>query len=126
MRVLSIFAVFATFLAVLGMYAAMAYAVSLRNREIGIRIALGARANEVEMLVLRQGAVATGMGVLVGLAAAWGVTRLLSSLLFEVGATDPITYGLAASLLFTATLLASYLPARRVTRIDPIQVLRAE
>jgi predicted permease len=126
MRVLSIFATFATILAVLGIYAAIAYAVSLRQREIGIRVALGARSNEVEMLVLRQGAAAAGVGVLVGLGAAWGITRLLSSLLFEVSAADPVTYGLAATLLFAATLLATYLPARRVTRIDPVQVLRTE
>jgi putative ABC transport system permease protein len=124
--VLSIFALFALLLAVVGIYAAVAYAVSLRDRELGIRVALGARSEEVLFLVLRQGASAAAVGVFVGLGLAWGVTRLLSSLLFEVDPADPVTFGLAASLLFGATLLASYLPARRVTRIDPIEVLRTE
>ena len=77
-------------------------------------------------LVLLQGATAAGVGVFIGLGVAWGLTRLLTSLLFEVRAVDPLTYLSAASLLLTVTLLASYLPARRVTRIDPIQVLRSE
>jgi ABC-type antimicrobial peptide transport system permease subunit len=78
------------------------------------------------LLFLRQGAAAAGAGILVGLGAAWGITRLLSSLLFEVSAADPVTYFLAAALLFAATLLATYLPARKAARIDPIEVLRAE
>ena len=83
-------------------------------------------ANGVLKLVLRQGAAAAGVGVVVGLGAAWGLTRLLSSMLFEVSAADPVSFGLAAILLFSATLFASYLPARRVTKIDPIEVLRTE
>jgi predicted permease len=126
MNVLSIFAVFATVLAVLGIYGVIAYAVSRRSRELGIRIALGAPTNGVLKLVLRQGAAAAGVGVVVGLGAAWGLTRLLSSMLFEVSAADPVSFGLAAILLFSATLFASYLPARRVTKIDPIEVLRTE
>jgi putative ABC transport system permease protein len=126
LRVLSIFATFATALAVLGAYAAIAHAVSLRNREIGIRVALGAGPEGAIMHFFRQGAAAAGAGILAGLGAAWGITRLLSSLLFEVSAADPVTYFLAAALLFAATLLATYLPARRAARIDPIEVLRAE
>jgi predicted permease len=126
MNVLSIFAAFATLLAVVGVYAVIAYAVSRRTRELGIRIALGAPANGVLRLVLQQGAVAAGLGVVVGIGAALGLTRLLSSMLFEVNAADPLSFGLAAVLLFSATLLASYIPARRVTKIDPIEVLRSE
>lgn len=126
MRVLSLFATFATALAVLGAYAAIAHAVSLRNREIGIRVALGAGPGEAVLLLLRQGAAAAGVGIAVGLGVALLVTRLLSSLLFEVSAADPVVYLLAASLLFAATLLATYLPARRAARVDPIEVLRAE
>jgi predicted permease len=126
MSVLSIFAAFATVLAAMGLYAAIAYAVSQRNRELSIRLALGAPANGVLRLILGQGAAAAGVGVVVGLGIAWGATRLFSSLLFEVSATDPGTYLLAGSLLFAVTLLACYLPARRVTRIDPFEVLRGE
>jgi len=126
LSVLSIFAMLATALAAMGIYAAVAHSVSQRNREMGIRIALGAPTNGVLKLMLLQGAAAAGVGVLAGLALAWGLTRLLASLLFEVSATDPVTYLLAGSLLFAVTLLASYLPARRVTRIDPIEVLKSE
>jgi predicted lysophospholipase L1 biosynthesis ABC-type transport system permease subunit len=124
--VLSVFATFAVVLSVFGIYAVIAYAVSRRRREIGIRVALGASAPSVVRFVLRQGAFAAGIGVAVGLAGAWAVARLLSSLLFEVSAADPASFGLAASLLFAVALLASYLPARRVTRVNPIEVLRAE
>ncbi len=124
--VLSVFAAFATVLAGMGVYAVIAYAVSQRNGELGIRLALGATTNGVLRLMLLQGAAAAGVGVVVGLGIAWGITRLLSSFLFGVSATDPMTYLSAGSLLFAVTLLASYLPARRVTRIDPIEVLRSE
>lgn len=126
MSVLSVFAAFAVILAVVGIYAVMAYSVSQRSREIGIRVAIGAPAVGVLGLVLRQGVVTAGIGLLVGLLAAWGLARMLSSLLFGVSPSDPLSFGLAALLLFAATLFASYLPARRVTRIDPIEVLRTE
>jgi predicted permease len=124
--VLAVFALFATLLAVLGANAVIAYAVSRRSREIGIRVALGAQPTGVLQLVLRQGAAAAAVGIVVGVGAAWGLTRLLSTLLFEVSAADPASFGLAAGVLFVTTLIASYLPARRVTRIDPIEVLRTE
>jgi predicted permease len=124
--VLSVFAILATVLSAMGLYAVIAHAVSQRNREMGIRIALGAPTSGVLRLILLQGATAAAVGVVVGLGVAWGTTRLLSSLLFGVSATDSVTYLLAGSLLFAVTLLASYLPARRVTRIDPIEVLRSE
>ena len=126
MNVLSVFAVFATVLAVVGIYAVIAYSVARRSREIGIRVAIGAPATGVLGLVLRQGIAAAAVGVVVGLGAAWGLTRLLSSLLFGVSAADPLSFGVAALLLFAATFVASYVPARKVTRIDPIEVLRTE
>jgi putative ABC transport system permease protein len=126
MSVLSVFAAFATILAVVGIYAVIAYSVSQRRREIGIRVAIGAPASGVLGLVLRQGIFTAVVGVMVGLGVAWGLARMLSSLLFGVSPSDPLSFGLAALLLFVATLLAGYLPARRVTRIDPIEVLRTE
>jgi len=126
MNVLSIFAALATILAAIGIYAVVAHSVSQRNREMGIRIALGARTNGVLKLMVLQGAAAAGVGVVVGLGIALGLTRLLSSLLFEVSAADPVTYLLAGSLMLSVTLLATYLPARKVTSIDPIEVLKSE
>jgi hypothetical protein len=126
MRALSIFATFSAILAILGIYAAIAHAVSLRDREVGIRMALGARASQAVLPFMRQGATVAGIGVLLGLGTAWGFARLLSSLLFEVGTVDPLTYSLAASALFGAALLATYVPARRVTQIDPTEALRRE
>ncbi len=125
-NVLSIFAALATILAAIGIYAVVAHSVSQRNREMGIRIALGARTNGVLKLMVLQGAATAGVGVVVGLGIALGLTRLLSSLLFEVSAADPVTYLLAGLLMLAVTLLASYLPARRIARIDPIEVLKSE
>ncbi len=126
MSVLSVFAAFATTLAVVGIYAIIAYSVSRRRREIGIRVAIGAPATGVIGLMLRQGVGAAAIGVIFGLGAAWASTRLFSSLLFGVSAVDPVSFASAALLLLAATSLASYIPARRVTRIDPIEVLRTE
>ena len=100
--------------------------MSQRRREIGIRIALGAPSRAVTGLFVRHGMILAGIGVALGLATAFGITRLMSSLLFEVSAVDPLTYALVSLTLFAATVLACYLPALRATRVDPIGALRAE
>jgi predicted permease len=118
--------VLALLLAAIGLYGVMSYSVAQRTREIGIRMALGAGRGNVMGLVLKQGVTLVSAGVVLGLGAAFAVTRLLASLLFGVSAADPITFvGTSAVLLFVA-LLASYVPARRATKVDPIIALRYE
>ena len=124
--VLSIFAAFATVLAVLGTYAVIAYTAVTRTREMGIRVALGAPKNNIARLLLRQGVAIAGAGVVIGLAGAWFLTRVLSALLYRVSALDPTTFIGAAALVCVATLTAGYIPARRATRLDPVDVLRTE
>jgi predicted permease len=126
MVLLLISATAALALGLVGIYGVVSYVVSLRTREIGVRIALGADARSVSRMVLRQGAALSLAGVAVGLAAAAGLTRLMSSLLFGVGPTDPLTFGLVAIGLVGISLVASYLPARRVSRTDPVVALRSE
>jgi putative ABC transport system permease protein len=113
-------------LAALGLYGVMAYSVSQRTAEIGVRVALGAQRIHVVQLILTQGAKLTLLGVAIGLAAAWGLTRLLAGLLFEVNATDPATFLSISLLLVSIALIACFLPARRALRVDPIIALRAE
>lgn len=123
---LGVFAGVAGLLAAIGIYGVLAYAVMQRTQEIGIRMALGAQRAQVLALVLRQGAILTATGVALGLAGAAGVTRLLQSMLFGVTPLDPATFA-AASLMFgLVATLASYLPARRATRVDPMVALRSE
>jgi predicted permease len=116
----------ALLLGVVGIYGVIAYSVSQRTREIGIRMALGAQREDVRGMFVRHGLLLTGTGVAVGLAAAFGLTRLMSKLLYGVSAVDPLTYIAVAAGLIGATLLASYLPARRATNIDPVTALRNE
>jgi len=104
----------------------MAYLVNQGTREIGIRMALGASQRNVLSLVVRQGMALALSGVMIGLAAAFLITRLIRSLLFGVEATDPITFAAISLLLFLIALLASYVPALRATRIDPMVSLRRE
>jgi predicted permease len=116
----------ALLLGVAGIYGVISYSVSQRTREIGIRIALGARSGEVTRMFVRHGLVLAAIGIACGLAAALGLMRLMSSLLFEVSPIDPATYAAVALTLVAATVIASYVPALRATLIDPAEALRAE
>jgi predicted permease len=113
-------------LGLLGIYGVLAYVVSQRSREIGIRLALGAQPHEVRKMFLRHGLVLAGVGIAVGLVAALAVTRLMSSLLFGIAPTDPTAYAVALAVILAAAALASYLPARRAAAIDPVETLKAE
>jgi ABC-type antimicrobial peptide transport system permease subunit len=126
LTILGIAAGMALLLGVVGIYGVISYSVSQRTREIGIRMALGAQQGEVRGMFVRHGLLLTGIGVACGLAAAAALTRLMSSLLFDVSPIDPVTYGAVSIGLATAAMLASYLPARRATTIDPVDALRAE
>lgn len=121
-----LFAGLATLLAAVGIFGVMNYSVTLRTREIGLRMALGAQPARVLMLVLKQGLLLTLVGIGIGLAVALALTRVMSSLLFGVDATDPATFAAIVPLLTAVSLLACYIPARRATRIDPLVALRYE
>jgi predicted permease len=126
MVMLGVFAGAALLLAMVGLYGVMAYITSQRTHEIGIRMALGAQRADVLRLMLKQGLVLAVVGVAVGLAAAFGLTRIISTLLFEVKATDKLTFAAVSMGLFAVTLFASYIPAWRATRVDPLVALRYE
>ncbi len=123
---LAIAAAVALALGLVGIYGVISYIVSQRTREIGVRMALGAGRRDVRAMVLRQGMVLAVVGVVVGLVAAVGLTRVMSSLLYGVEPTDPITLAAVAALLTAVALVASYLPARRASRTDPLEALRFE
>ena len=113
-------------MAMLGLYGVMAYAVTLRTREIGIRMALGAPATGVRALVVRQGLALTGIGLAIGFLGAYLLAPVIDRLLIRMPATDPVTFAGTALVLTTTTLMACYLPARRATRVNPIVTLRTE
>jgi putative ABC transport system permease protein len=125
-QLLALFAALALMLASVGLYGLMAYSVTQRRNEIGIRMALGARREDILTLVLRQGSMLALTGIALGLIASLLVTRALSSVLFAVGPNDPQTFLAVVLLLLGVTLAACYIPARRATRVDPMVALRYE
>lgn len=123
---LSVFGLVALVLAAIGIYGVMAYSIAQRTREVGIRMALGAQPGDILKLVIGQGMLLAGTGVVVGLIAAFGVARLFASLLFGVRPTDPLTFLAVAAVMSLSALAACYFPARRAMRVDPIVALRYE
>lgn len=123
---LSIFALVALVLTVVGLYGVMSYAVAQRTNEIGIRLALGAQRRDVLSLIIGQGLRLILLGLAIGLAGAYALMRIISGLLFGVTAKDPWTFAAVSLLLGAIALVACYLPARRATKVDPLEALRYE
>jgi ABC-type antimicrobial peptide transport system permease subunit len=120
----SVFGLLATLLAMIGLYGVMAYTVAQRTREIGIRMALGAVSRDVARMILRDVAILVGVGLAIGLPAAWALGRYIGTQLFGITPTDPMTLAAAVVVLATVAALAGLIPARRAARINPIRALR--
>ena len=124
--VLGVFAALALLLTLVGLYGVLAYAVSRRRREIGIRMALGAQRGNVLRLVLREGLQLAALGIAAGLLGALAVVRFMGNLLYDIKPTDPVTFVAIPLLLGTVALLACWVPARRAVKVDPMEALRYE
>ncbi len=120
------FAAIALALAAVGVYGVLSYAVTQRNNELGIRIAMGAETRDILTMVIRQGMFVTAIGLVIGVSLAFAVTRVMASLLYEIAPTDPITFAGVVLVLSLVALAASFFPARHATRVDPLEVLRHE
>jgi ABC-type antimicrobial peptide transport system permease subunit len=120
------FGLTALILALMGVYGLVAHSVSMRSREFGVRLALGAHPTHIRRQVAMEGLTVSAVGVVVGLGVALAVTRLMESLLFGVTPTDPLAFSAVAVALFCVVLLAAYIPTRRLTRLDPAEALRWE
>jgi putative ABC transport system permease protein len=126
MMLLAVFAAVAMVLAAIGIYGVIAYSVTQRTREIGIRMALGAQKTQMLTMVLRQSMLLVGIGLAIGFLVALGATRVMATLLYGVGANDLSIYAVVIALLSAAAFLASYVPARRAMKVDPMVALRYE
>ena len=120
------FSLVALTIAAAGVYGTVSYNVGRRTRELGIRLALGARRAEVRTMVLTNGLASTVLGLIVGLVGAYGLSRFLSDMLFDVAPTDPMTFVAVTATLMVVATIASYVPAQRATRVDPLETLKAE
>jgi putative ABC transport system permease protein len=125
-QLIAVFATLALVLAAVGIYGVMSYAVAQRTQEIGIRMALGAEREHVMKMVIRSGTLLALSGIAIGLVAALALARLIAALLFQTSTADPPTFSLVPLVLFAVAIVASYLPARRAARVDPMAALRYE